>query len=440
VRAPAPAAGRRRRARATIAGLLAAALLAAACGDDERDDAGTTTTEPAEAPEEPGDTEPAPPEDEGEPAPELAGIGLALEEVASVDQPTGLVVRPGSRDLFVAEQRGTVRRIEVTEEGDGGRLRHQLQSTPLLDISDQTVDDGREQGLLGIAFSSDGRTMYLHHSAQPDGRTRLVSYQLGDGNSVDQGSETELLTVEQPFANHNGGHLALGPDGYLYMALGDGGSGGDPQGHGQNTSTLLGSILRIDPEGTLFDLPYGIPLDNPFIEGDGAPEIWAYGLRNPWRFSFDAETGDLWIADVGQDDWEEVNRLPAENGLGAGRGANLGWAEMEGTHPFQGGENPPGAVLPVHEYANPDDGCSVSGGYVYRGEAIGDLVGAYVFGDFCEPGIRAIRVEGDEVVDEHRWDLPIGFVTGFSQGAERELYVMSLGGQVARLVPGFPPE
>ena len=251
-----------------------------------------------------------------------------------------------SLDLYIAEKGGRVRLIEVEEDqfgDDEGELTYELQTTPLLDISDEVINEG-ERGLLGMAFSSDGRKLYLDYTRQPDGHTVVVEYTLGDGKRIDDDSRREVLFVEQPFANHNGGHLAVGPDGYLYISLGDGGAGGDPLGHGQDTATLLGSILRIDPEGGTEDGPaYAIPPGNPFADGeDGAPEIWLYGARNPWRFSFDTATGDLWIGDVGQDEYEEIDRLPADGGFDAGKGANLGWNEMEGTHPYDGGENPDG--------------------------------------------------------------------------------------------------
>jgi glucose/arabinose dehydrogenase len=353
--------------RRALAALVAVSALAAACGDDADDTAtdDTTTTAPPTTVPGPGTDEP-----EGEPLPEgtLGQVELDLDEVARMEQPTAMAVRPGSLDLYVTERRGTLKRIAVTQDQRTSALRHQLQSTPLLDLRSATTDDGQEQGLLGIAFSSDGRTLYLHHTRAEDGATRVVSYSMGDGTTVDRGSERELLVVPQPFRNHNGGQLALGPDGYLYLALGDGGSGGDPEGNGQDTSTLLGAILRIDPEGAFGDQAYAVPPDNPFVDGGGAPEIWLYGVRNPWRFSFDAQTGDLWVADVGQDAWEEVTWLPAEGGVGAGRGANLGWNLVEGSHPFEG-ENPPDGVLPVHEYPNEGGACSVTGGYVYRGRS-----------------------------------------------------------------------
>jgi glucose/arabinose dehydrogenase len=426
---------RRARVRRGVAVVVAAAALAAACGDDTGDDGAatdeTTTTGP------PTTAAPGPGEPEAEPLPEaiLGQVELGLDEVARLEQPTAMALRPGSLDLYVTERRGTLKQVAVTQDQRTGALRHQLQSSPLLDLRARTTDDGEEQGLLGVTFSSDGRTLYLHHSRAEDGATRVVSYSMGDGTTVDASSERELLVVPQPFRNHNGGQLALGPDGFLYLALGDGGSDGDAAGNGQDTSTLLGSILRIDPEGAFGEEAYAVPPDNPFVDGGGAPEIWLHGVRNPWRFSFDAGTGDLWVADVGEDAWEEVTWLPAEGGVGAGRGANLGWNLVEGSHPFEG-ENPPDGVLPIHEYANDAGACSVTGGYVYRGAAIGALAGAYVFADHCAPGIRAIQVHEGQVIDERIWDLPATAVTSFGEGPGRELYVLSLEGPVWRLVPG----
>ncbi len=308
-----------------------------------------------------------------------------------------------------------------------------MQTTPLLDLSGDVINEG-ERGLLGMAFSSDGRKLYLDYTRQPDGHTMVVEYELGDGATIDRGSRRELLMVEQPFANHNGGQLVVGPDGFLYVGLGDGGSGGDPQGNGQNPETLLGSILRIDPEGGGGEGPaYGIPPGNPFADGaNGAPETWLYGVRNPWRFTFDSGTGDLWVADVGQNAFEEVDRLPGNGGFDAGRGANLGWNEMEATHPFEGGENPPGAVLPIFEYGR-DAGCSITGGYVYRGDDIPALTGAYLYADFCSPGVRGLQLDGDTVIDARTWDLPVEQVQSFGQGDDGELFVLLASGPVLRL-------
>ena len=367
----------------------------------------------------------------------LDSIELGIQEIAEVDEPIALAARPGSLDLYIAEKGGRVRLIEVEEDqfgDDEGELTYELQTTPLLDISDQVINEG-ERGLLGMAFSSDGRKVYLDYTRQPDGHTVVVEYTLGDGRRIDEDSRREVLFVEQPFANHNGGHLAVGPDGYLYVSLGDGGSGGDPLGHGQDTASLLGSILRIDPEGGNEAGPaYAIPPGNPFADGErGAPEIWVYGVRNPWRFSFDTATGDLWIGDVGQNDFEEIDWLPADGGFDAGRGANLGWNEMEGTHAFDGGENPDGAVLPIFEYGR-DQGCSVLGGYVYRGEDIPGLQGTYLYSDFCGTGVRGLQVDGGTVIDSRAWDLPIDQEYSFGEDDAGELFVLLAGGRIVKLV------
>ncbi len=363
----------------------------------------------------------------------LGTVELATVEVAELDEPIALAARPGSPDLYIAEKGGRVRLIKTTTNPSTDAITYQVQSTPLLDLSGDVINEG-ERGLLGMVFSSDGRKLYLDYTRQPDGHTMVVEYSLGDGATIDRGSRRELLMVEQPFANHNGGQLVVGPDGFLYVGLGDGGSGGDPQGNGQNPETLLGSILRIDPEGGGGEGPaYGIPPSNPFADGtEGAPETWLYGVRNPWRFTFDSGTGDLWVADVGQNEYEEVDRLPANGGFDAGKGANLGWNEMEATHPFEGGENPPGAVLPVFEYGR-DAGCSITGGYVYRGDDIPALTGAYLYADFCSPGVRGLQLDGDTVIDARTWDLPVERVQSFGQGDGGELFVLLASGPVLRL-------
>jgi glucose/arabinose dehydrogenase len=398
------------------------ALLSTACsggGDDPAHDSTSTTTSTS-----------APPSSSGA----LQDVAVGTELVATVDTPTALAARPGTHDLYVAEQAGRVRRIEVTESADGTRT-ERLVREPVLDLTDRVVSGG-EQGLLGIAFSSDGRQLYTYATLQPDGRNWVGAFDLGEGTSADAGSGQDLLEVEDHFPNHNAGQLALGPDGFLYVALGDGGSAGDPDGHGQNTSDLLGSILRIDPEGGTDEEPYAIPPGNPFERSGGKPEIWLYGVRNPWRFSFDREDGDLWIADVGQGEWEEVDRLPATDGVDAGRGANLGWDRMEGTHPYEGGTNPKDGVLPLFEYSHDDGACAVVGGYVYRGAAIPDLTGAYLYTDYCQSGIRALTLRGDEVDDTRRFDLPVQQVQSFGEDADGEVYVLLASGEVLRLTAG----
>lgn len=411
-----------RRTAAALA--VAIAVAVGACSDDGATPVASTTV-PADA------TTTTAPLAEGT----LGEVSLAVEEVAELEEPIALAVRPGGTDLYVAEKAGRIRLIKVTEDPVTEKVTRQLQTTPLLDLTDEVFDEA-ERGLLGLAFSSDGRKAYVNFTRRPDGATVVLEYELGDRPTIDVKSRRELLVVEQPYPNHNGGHLAVGPDGYLYIGLGDGGSGGDPDGHGQDRSTLLGSILRIDPEEGDDEEPYAIPAGNPFVgDDDSRPETWLYGVRNPWRFSFDRATGDLWVADVGQDEYEEINRLAATGGFDAGRGANLGWDQMEATHPFQGGENPDGATLPVFEYGR-DDGCSITGGYVYRGEAIPGLAGVYLYADLCSPGIRGLQLDQGQVVDARTWDLPVQQLYSFGQDDAGELYLLSGAGQVLLLTPG----
>jgi glucose/arabinose dehydrogenase len=325
----------------------------------------------------------------------------------------------GSGRLFVAEQTGAV---HVLAEGG------QTLPEPMLDLSGR-VSGAYEQGLLGLAvppgFPGE-RPFFFVDYTDLNGDTNVVRYSLsGDTNVADPNSATPVLFVDQPYPNHNGGHIAFGPDGYLYVALGDGGSGGDPQGNAQNLNTLLGKILRLD---VLSAEPYAIPPDNPFAAGGGAPEIWSYGLRNPWRFSFDRATGDLYIGDVGQNAYEEVNYQPA----GSAGGENYGWDYMEGLHPFEG-QAPPGLIAPVAEYAQSEGGCSVVGGYVYRGSQFPELSGIYFFGDNCSGFVWALwrNASGE-------WERTLAFETGFSlssfgEDEAGELYVVDLSGGVHRL-------
>lgn len=396
-----------RRAAALVS--LAAALFAVACGgDDDGDLSATTTTRPPE-----GATA-LPPG-----AAPLADVELRLVEVAEADAPTDLVPRPGTDTLYVAERPGRVVTLTDGTLGD-----------PVLDISDDVVTDV-EQGLLGIEFSPDGGTLYVNYSLAPGGDTRVDAYTM-TGDVADPGSRRELLAVDQPYANHNGGDLAIGPDGYLYIALGDGGSAGDPEGNAQDTGALLGKVLRIDPSQPGGGRAYTVPDDNPFADGSGgAPEVWLYGVRNPWRISFDAETGDLWIADVGQNAFEEIDLLPAAEG--GGGGANLGWDEMEGAHPYEGGSNPEGAVLPVFEYDRSGGGCSITGGVVYRGEAIPELTGAYLFTDYCAGQIRALRADGGQTVDDRTFDAEASEPVAFGVDSAGEVYVLSLAGPIHRI-------
>jgi glucose/arabinose dehydrogenase len=397
-------------------GLVAALLLGlGACGGGDDDgDAGP----PPSTTEEDSISAGGPTEQGGSAttAPPLDSIEVTLTEVARADSPTSLVARPGTGNLYVSERAGRVRRLVDDEVGD-----------PIVDITDSVVTNS-EQGLLDIEFSPDGNTLYLSYNIPPDGDTRITAYTMA-GDQVDPASRRTLLAVGQPFPNHKGGDIEIGPDGFLYIGLGDGGAAGDPMGNGQNTEVLLGKILRIDPAAPADGRPYGIPPGNPFAGGGGAPEVWAYGLRNPWRFTFDPRNNDLWIADVGQNMWEEISVLPAGTA-----GANLGWDLMEASHGFEGGSNPEGGVLPVFEYDHAD-GCSITGGVVYRGSAIPGLAGAYLFTDFCEGTLRAIRVEGGSLVDRRVFGAEVGAPVSFGEDAAGEAYVLSLDGPIYRIDP-----
>ncbi len=359
----------------------------------------------------------------------LAALHLGTTTVATLDQPIALATRAGTNDLYVAEKTGRVRRITVTTAADGSPAYH-LEAPAVLDLSKQVATDG-ERGLLGLTFSTDGRQLYVFAMIAADGRSSVAAYTMA-GTTADPASRRELLAIPRRYANHNGGELAIGPDGYLYIGVGDGGSEDDPDHHGQDTSTLFAKVLRIDPNAG-GGKAYGIPPGNPFASGGGRPEIWLYGGAHPWRLRFDRANGDLWVGDVGQDTWEEVDRLPATGGRDAGRGANLGWSRMEATHPFQGGTNPPGGVLPVYEYSHAH-GCSITGGYVYRGSAIAGLHGAYLFADYCEGGLRAIVATGGHVTDSRTFDLPLDQVQSFGQDSSGEVYALLAGGPVLRLV------
>ena len=343
----------------------------------------------------------------------FASVRIGLRRIATLDQPISIAVRAGDPALYVAEKTGRVVAIR------GGHV----VATPVLDLSGR-VSQGGEQGLLGIAFSPDGRYLYADFT-DAAGNTHVTQWAF-PGGRADARSERTILYVRQPYANHNGGQIAFGPDGDLYVGLGDGGSEGDPQGNGQNLATLLGKILRIRPT-TSGPHPYTIPPDNPFVGRAGArPEIWAYGLRNPWRFSFDAKTGNLWIGDVGQNEWEEVDVLPA----GSGGGQNYGWNLTEGIHPYNGASPPANWTRPVYEYSHAHGGCAIIGGYVYRGTAIRGLRGAYLFSDNCLGGIGALKVVGARVVGERGLGQHVVSPSAFGEDDAGDLYVLSLDGVV----------
>jgi glucose/arabinose dehydrogenase len=354
------------------------------------------------------------------------GTGLTLQRVtAGLSFPVALAAPAGDARLFVVEKSGRIRIIEHDT----------LRTDPFLDIS-ALVSTGSEQGLLGLAFHPDYATngRFFVDYTDTNGDTRIAAYHVSSNPAIaDPGSASILLEVPQPFSNHNGGQLAFGPDGYLYIGMGDGGSGGDPNGHGQATDDLLGSLLRIDVNGAR---PYAIPSDNPWADSAGSRgEIWSIGLRNPWRFSFDRQTHDLYIADVGQGDYEEVDVSTAASG--GGRGANYGWNTMEGNSCYQAAScDRAGLVLPVIQYDH-GEGCSITGGYVYRGSAMPDLRGHYFYADFCSGWIRSFRFDGATATDERSWNAlaPGGNITSFGEDAVGELYVMTSDGTLDRIVP-----
>lgn len=351
------------------------------------------------------------------PALPLEGLGLRMAPVATLDQPVAMAVRGGDSALYIAEKTGRVRAVR------SGRV----DPTPVLDLSG-AVSNGYEQGLLGLTFSPDGGRLYVDYTDR-DGDTRVVEFDFSSGRA-DPASRRELLFVEQPYANHNGGQVSFGPDGHLYVAMGDGGSGGDPANNAQNLAVLLGKILRLDPrpgEGR----PYSIPNDNPFVSDRGArPEVWAFGLRNPWRFSFDRATGDLWIGDVGQNRYEEVNFVTSSGAPGA----NYGWNRLEGLNPFEG-EPPARHVPPIHEYRLTGVSCAVTGGYVYRGSRIPGLVGTYLFADFCDGQVIGIRQQAGEAVAVRPLGISAPQLTSFGEDLTGELYALSLSGGLFRVEP-----
>jgi glucose/arabinose dehydrogenase len=316
--------------------------------------------------------------------------------------------------LYVVERAGRIRLI------DNGTLL----PTPFLDISTSVLSGG-EQGLLGLAFppgyATTGR-FYVNYTRVPDGNTVIARYQrTANPNVADPASDNILLTIPQPFANHNGGQLAFGPDGFLYIGLGDGGSGGDPQNNAQNDNSLLGKILRIDVESGVS--PYAIPPTNPFVSTAGARgEIWAIGLRNPWRFSFDRLTGDLYIADVGQSSFEEVNFQPATSP----GGENYGWRIMEGSHCFGDPAcSSAGLILPVAEYDH-GQGCSITGGFVYRGQAYPRIQGVYIYADFCSGRFWGLKNDNTVWRNELLLAEPHS-ISSFGEDEAGNLYATDLG-------------
>ncbi len=389
--------------------LAPCSLLLAGCGSsDEHETGATTTTGGGQGKPEVGDGQ----------------GGVELTEIGSFDAPL-YVTQPGDsgEDIYVVEQGGRI--IRVAPDGS---------TETFLDISDETVADG-EQGLLSMAFApdyADSGLLYVDYT-NLDGDTRVVEYRAEDGR-VDESSAREILAVDQPYPNHNGGLVLFGPDGKLYIGLGDGGAKGDPERRGLDLSTLLGKILRIDPKPDGAE-PYTIPADNPFVDTAGArPEIYSYGLRNPWRFAFDAETEDLSIGDVGQDEQEEIDLVAR----GEGSGANFGWSAWEGDARFNEDQDPDGAIPPVLTAFHADGNCSITGGLTVRDPDLTTLYGRYIYGDLCVGELRSFRAQPDQPAAD---DVAIGpdaeveRLASFGEAADGTVYAVSLAGPVYRIDP-----
>jgi glucose/arabinose dehydrogenase len=401
---------------------VAASLAAAGCGGSEggeRATEGGATTETQVAERERATTEPR--------ARQSQAGRLRLAIVGRFRAPLYVTAPPEDRRRqFIVEQGGRIRVIR------GGRVLRR----PFLDVSGRIVAGG-EQGLLGLAFAPDyarSRRFYVNYTNR-SGDTRIVEYRARRGNPdlADPSSARVVLAQDQPEPNHNGGQLAFGPDGLLYIGFGDGGGGGDEhgaRGNGQSLGTVLGKILRIDPRRS-GGRAYRIPSGNPFAGRSGARgEIYSYGLRNPWRFSFDRETGDLSIGDVGQDEREEISFVRRDEG----RGANFGWRTFEGTHRLYSGEDAPSHVRPVIEKTHDDGWCSITGGYVLRSPDLPSLQGKYVYGDFCQGRLRAARLGPGDASDDRTLGLPtVDSLSSFGEDALGRVYVTSLNGPVYRL-------
>jgi glucose/arabinose dehydrogenase len=350
--------------------------------------------------------------------------GVGLDPVGEFDSPVYLAQPRGEHALYVVEQTGRIMRV-------AGDRRPEV----FLDLS-REVTTGSEQGLLSVAFAPDYRRsgrLYVDYTNRA-GDTRVVEYKRSkrDETRADPRTARVVLKVAQPYENHNGGLLLFDRDGSLLVGLGDGGAGGDPERNGQNLGVLLGKILRIDPLPAK-GKPYGIPRGNPFADEPGArPEILAYGLRNPWRFSFDRDTGALWIGDVGQDEQEEIDLLEDVES-----GANFGWSAFEGTARFNEDEEAPDAAEPVLTYGR-EGGCSVTGGYVVRDRAIASLYGRYLYGDFCVGQLRSFSADGatdGEAGDDTALGVQVPGLSSFAEDTAGHVYALSLEGPVYRLVP-----
>ncbi|MGZ4735582.1 MAG: PQQ-dependent sugar dehydrogenase [Acidimicrobiia bacterium] len=349
---------------------------------------------------------------------DLSTVHVKLTPVVSgLVAPLGLAWRNGDPDMYVIEQRGRIRRVA------NGRI-----AATALSI---VVRNSGEQGLLGLAFSPNGTKAYVDYIDKNTGETRIQEYPVSAKKKLVKNQGRLLLRQAQPFPNHKGGQLAFGPDGMLYIGFGDGGGAGDTLGNGQNRATFLAKILRINPNGAGF-FPYSIPSDNPFFgQANTRWEVWMYGLRNPWKFSFDRANGDMWIGDVGQALYEEIDYAPA----GQQAGANWGWNRREGLHSFNGGTQPADGRDPVIERPHSAGDCAIIGGYVYRGTAIPALVGAYIYGDLCTGKVYAAEQQGGTIVQNVDLGINVPVLTSFGQDGNGEVYAVAQGGTVFRIAP-----
>ena len=353
----------------------------------------------------------------------FAQINLSLSLVSKGFNNIVCIANAGDRRLFIVEQPGVIKSVTL-----GG----QIQPTPFLDIQSKVLYGG-EMGLLGLAFHPQYKQngyFYVNY-IDKNQNTVVARYRVSqtDTTVADATSGTTLLTFAQPYTNHNGGDLNFGPDGYLYISSGDGGSGGDPLDNGQNKTTFLGKILRIDVNAAF---PYAIPPGNPFADGLGGnvDEIWSYGLRNPWRFSFDRQTGDMWIADVGQNAYEEIDFEPS----GSAGGINYGWRCYEGNHTYNSANCLPSSsyTFPVYDYPH-SEGCSVTGGYVYRGNAFPILQGRYLYTDYCSGKIWSLKKNGANWVNEQLFQDASANFTTFGESKDGELFIGTISGKLYQI-------
>jgi glucose/arabinose dehydrogenase len=349
---------------------------------------------------------------------------ITLIPVTEVASPVDLAWRVDDSALYIVGRHGQVVRVDDDDR------------SVVLDIDDITNSEGT-RGLLGLAFSPDGAKAYVSYN-DVDGATNIAEVTVGSDGSMDRESLRVLMTVDQPYGDHNGGDLAFGPDGMLYVGLGDGGADGDPDRRAQHLGDLLGKLLRLDPRPS-GDLGYTVPADNPFVGVQGARgEIWSVGLRNPWRFSFDPDTGDLWLTDVGQGRFEEINVAPALDGLGAGRGGNFGWSAFEGSEPFNTDVTAENHSSPIFEYDHSAGRCAIAGGVRARGAGAGPLAGWYVFADYCTGQIMALAVTDEPsglsvAPTAVVLGTPGDPVSAIAAGPDGAVYVLSLGNVVFRI-------